>query len=116
MDTGSIKDKKIFELTEVLEETNGRNNQEVIVIDGRGYEKNIKPKDLYDAVSEESNHKSEKFLNEEIVKQAMEIAEKKALELVPEIAEKIARELIPQIAEKIIREEIEKLKKLSGNQ
>ncbi len=40
MDSDSIKNKKIFDLTEVLEETNGRNNNhEVIVIDGRGYEK-----------------------------------------------------------------------------
>ena len=111
MDSDPIKDNKIFELTDILEETSGRNNQEVIVVDGRGYEKNNKPKDLQEVI----NETKETRLEEEIIKHAAEIAEKTALDLVPEIAEKIARELVPQIAEKIIREEIEKLKKISGS-
>ena len=35
-------DKKIYDLTEVYEERNGRNNQEVIVVDSRGYERRSK--------------------------------------------------------------------------
>jgi hypothetical protein len=115
MGSDSIKNKKIFDLTEVLEETNGRNNNhEVIVIDGRGYEKNIKPKDLYDVVNEESNQ-SKLHLNEEMIRLVEEKTEKIALDLVPEITEKIVRKISVQIAEKIIREEIEKIKKLNNS-
>ena len=44
MDSDSVAtdDKKIYDLTEVYEEKNGRNNQEVIVVDGRGYERVVK--------------------------------------------------------------------------
>jgi hypothetical protein len=115
MDSDPIKDNKIFELTDILEETSARNNQEVIVVDGRGYERNTKPNDLQDIVKEKSASETETRLEEEIIKHAKEIAEKKALELVPNIAEKIARDLVPEIVEKIIREEIEKLKKISGS-
>lgn len=118
MESDSINDKKIFELTEVFEETNGNNsnNQEVIVIDGRGYEKNFKPKDLNDAINDSNNNKEETELNDELIKKVKEITEKIALELIPEITEKISREMVPKIAEKVIREEIEKLKKISGAQ
>jgi len=115
MDSNPIKDNKIFELTDILEETSARNNQEVIVVDGRGYEKNNKPKDLQDVINETKDSETKTRLEEEIINHAAEIAEKIARELVPEIAEKIARELAPEIAENIIREEIEKLKKVSGS-
>jgi len=115
MDSDPIKDNKIFELTDILEETSARNNQEVIVVDGRGYEKNNKPKDLQEVINETKDSEKETRLEEEIIKHAAEIVEKIARDLVPEIAEKIARELAPEIAEKIIREEIEKLKKISGS-
>ena len=62
--SGSVEDKKIYDLTEVYEDANSSNK-----------------------------------LNEEIIKQATEIAER------------IAREIMPEIAERIIREEIEKIKK-----
>jgi len=101
MDSDSIDTKKIFELTDVYEDRNGRNNQEVIVIDGRGYEKNAKDKNLHNIVQEVEEHQNN--LNEEIIRRTTEIAEK------------IAREIIPEIAERIVREEIEKLKKISGN-
>jgi hypothetical protein len=106
MDEYSVaaNDKKIYDLTEVYEERNGRNNQEVIVVDGRGYERISKNNnDIGDLSGVIEDRKTTSLLNEEIVRKATEIAER------------IARELIPQIAEKVIREEIEKLKKLNGN-
>jgi hypothetical protein len=96
--------RKIYELTDVYEEKNGRNNQEIIVVDGRGYERIIKDSnDIHELVDVVENRQAEDIVNEEIIKRATEIAER------------IAREIIPEIAERVIREEIEKLKKLSGN-
>ncbi len=103
MDSDSIDTKKIFDLTDVYEDRNGRNNQEVIVIDGRGYEKNAKDKNTHNIAQEAKEHQIANNLNEEIMQRTTEIAEK------------IAREIIPEIAERIVREEIEKLKKISSN-
>lgn len=103
-DSITTDDKKIFDLTEVYEERNGRNNQEVIVVDGRGYERIAKDtKYIHELVDVADDQLAASKLNEEIIKRATEIAEK------------IAREIIPEIAERVIREEIDKLKKLSGN-
>jgi hypothetical protein len=103
-DSTVTDDKKIYDLTEVYEEKNGRNNQEVIVVDGRGYERIVKGnKDIHELVDVVEDRLAVNNLNEEIIKQAAKIAER------------IAREIIPEIAEKVIREEIEKLKKMSGN-
>ncbi|HDQ04142.1 MAG TPA: hypothetical protein ENN23_06175 [Deltaproteobacteria bacterium] len=99
MEPGAQDDKKIFDLVDVLEEKNNKNNNEVIVIDGRGYEKNHKVKTLYDVVNEDNENTQEGKLNEEI------------LQIATEIAERVTREIVPDIAERIIREEIEKLKK-----
>jgi DNA-binding ferritin-like protein len=106
MDTHPVvkDERKIYDLTEVYEEKNGRNSQEVIVIDGRGYERIIKNnKDIHELVDVIEDHQATNIVNEEIIRRATEIAER------------IARELIPGIAERVIREEIERLKKLSGN-
>jgi len=98
------KDKKIYDLTEVCEERNGRNSQEVIVVDSRGYERIVKDNQyINELVDVVEDHLEPNDLNEEIIKRAAEIAER------------VAREIIPEIAERIIREEIENLKKLSGN-
>ena len=98
-------DKKIYDLTEVYEERNGRNNQKVIVVDGRGYERMSKDnKRIHELVDVVEDQLAANNLNEEIIKRAIEIAER------------IAREIIPEIAERVIREEIDKLKKLSGNE
>jgi hypothetical protein len=77
---------------------------EIIVIDGRVYERVVKYEDpvydLGDVV--ERGHRSspqDLKLDDEILKR------------VSEVTEKIAREMIPDIAERVIREEIEKLKK-----
>ena len=104
----SSHDKKIFDLTEVYDEqsVNGRRSadckgpQQIIVIDGRGYER-VRPEgtnihDLTDVVEDRS-------MNAPINNLVMKRAE--------EIIERIAREVIPEIAERVIREEIEKLKK-----
>jgi len=97
-------DDKIYDLTEVYEERNGRSSQEVIVVDGRGYERIAKDNTrIYELVDVAEDQPVPVNVNEEIVKRTTEIAEK------------IARELIPEIAERVIREEIAKLKKLSGN-
>lgn len=103
MDSDSRDGKKIFDLTDVLEEKNGKNNQEVIVVDGRGYEKNVKVNNLHDIVNEVEEKKLESQLNEEVIQR------------VTEITERIVREIVPEIAERIVREEIEKLKKMSNS-
>ena len=103
MDSESRDAKKIFDLTDVLEEKNSRNNQEVIVVDGRGYEKNLKANSLHGIVNEVEEKRLESQLNEEIIQR------------VNEITERIVRKIVPEIAEKIIREEIEKLKKISNS-
>ncbi|MEN6373174.1 MAG: hypothetical protein ABFD75_00155 [Smithella sp.] len=96
-------DKKIYDLTEIYEERSERNNQEVIVVDGRGYEKIAKDnKYIHELVDIAEDQPTADNLNEEVLKQATLIAER------------IAREVIPEIAERVIREEIEKLKKLCG--
>jgi len=102
-DSISTKDKNIHDLTDVYEEPNSVNNQEVIVVDGRGYESatgnKIEIRSLEDVIED---NQTANDLNKEIMKRATEIAEK------------IAREIIPEIAERIIKEEIEKLKKMSS--
>ena len=91
------KHDRIFDLVDIVEEGNAfrpREEQEIIVIDGRAYERIRKPDevvfDLNDVVHDECH--------DEVVRK------------ISEIAERIAREIIPGIAEKVIREEIEKLK------
>jgi hypothetical protein len=103
-DSSITDDKKIYDLTEIYEERNGRNNQEVIVVDGRGYEKIAKDnKYIHELVDVAEDQLAANNLHEEM------------LERVTQIAERIAREVVPEIAEKVIREEIDKLKKLCGN-
>jgi hypothetical protein len=87
----------IYDLVDVLEDNNApgdRDDREIIVIDGRVYERVINPGekvfDLTDVVEESSRD---------------DVARR-----VAEIAERVAREIIPDIAERVIREEIEKLK------
>lgn len=102
-DSVTADDKKIYDLTEIYEERGERSNQEVIVVDGRGYEKIAKDnKYIHELVDIAEDQPSVDNLNEEVLKQATLIAER------------IAREVIPEIAERVIREEIEKLKKLCG--
>jgi hypothetical protein len=106
--SGSTEDKKIYDLTEIYEDNNGsgrklsdaRNNQEVIVVDRRGYERVMRD-NIHDLTDEVEDANSSNKLNEEIIKRAAEIAER------------IAREIMPEIAERVIREEIEKIKKMS---
>jgi hypothetical protein len=104
MDSDSIvkEEKNIHDLTDVYEEPNSVNNQEVIVVDGRGYENNAGNKsEIHTLMDVIEDTPAANKLNEEILKRATEIAER------------IAREIIPEIAERVIKEEIEKLKKMS---
>jgi hypothetical protein len=106
--SGSVEDKKIYDLTEVYEDSNvsgrklsdSRNNQEVIVVDRRGYER-VKRNNIHNLADKVEDTNSSNKLNEEIIKRATEIAER------------IAREIMPEIAARVIREEIEKIKKMS---
>jgi len=88
-----------------IHEQNNGSNQEIIVVDGRGYENNVNNKrEIYTLVDVIEDSQTANNLNEEIIKRAAEIIER------------ITRELVPEIAEKVIKEEIEKLKKLSSNE
>lgn len=96
---------KIYDLADVVEGKlpEKKNQQEVIVIDGRGYDRVLRPDDnIYDlhdvfAAGVGSTLRTG-AIDEEVRKIALEMAER------------IARELIPEIAERVIREEIKKLK------
>lgn len=92
------RDDRVYDLVDIVEddEVYGDNDErEIIVIDGRVYQRVVNPGDrifdLTDVVEEGRR--------DEITRQ------------VSEIAERIAREIVPDIAERVIREEIEKLKR-----
>lgn len=96
-----IKDeKKIYDLTDVSSETDNGNNQEVIIIDGRGYE-NSPPdkKEVFTLVDVIDDPQAQENLYKEILKRS------------EEIVERIVRQVVPEIAEKLIKAEIEKIKK-----
>ncbi|MFA5321073.1 MAG: hypothetical protein WC373_00225 [Smithella sp.] len=102
MDANSVikEDKTIHDLTDAYQEPNNGNNQEVIVIDGRGYENNDQgKKDIYTLVDIIDDSQTGDKIYEDIIKRA------------ERIVENIASKMIPEIAERIIREEIEKIKK-----
>ncbi|WP_408998949.1 hypothetical protein ACJ77P_03025 [Syntrophus buswellii] len=97
---------KIYDLNDVVEEPDilrNREPHEVLVIDGRGYEKEPPPADiihdLVDAIEEKP-----------ILDQPHGLSQEEVGRLITETVEKMAREMIPVIAERVIREEIEKLK------
>lgn len=104
-DSITTEDKNIHDLTDVYEEPNSVNNQEVIVVDGRSYENsNGNKREIHALEDVIEDTQTSNNLNEEIIKRATEIAER------------IAREIIPEIAERVIKEEIEKLKKMSSKE
>ena len=97
-------DDRIYDLVEVIDDHAGaetKQDREIIVIDGRVYERVSNPgdadHDLVDSI-ENGSGGSLDVLNDEIIKR------------VSEIAERIAKEMVPGIAERVIREEIDKLK------
>ena len=96
-----IKDeKKIYDLTDISSETDNGNGQEVIIIDGRGYENNSPVKEeIFNLVDVIDDPKAQENLYKEILKRS------------EEIVERIARQMVPEIAEKLIKAEIEKIKK-----
>jgi hypothetical protein len=102
-DSTVTEDKNIHDLTDEYKELNNGNNQEVIVVDGRGYENNAdNKKQIFNLVDIIENTQTADNLNEEVMKRAVEIVER------------IAREIVPEIAERVIKEEIEKIKKISA--
>ncbi len=104
----TAQDQKIFELTEVYDErsgherssTNGKGPQQIIVIDGRGYE-SISPEgqNIHDLTEVVEDRPMNVQINDLVMKRT------------EEMIERIVRDVIPEIAERVIREEIEKLKK-----
>ena len=112
-DSGTVQNKKIYELTEIYDERNGlsrnapdtKKSQPVIVVDGRGYER-VRSNDdrIYDLMDVVDDNLLAHQINDEVMKRA------------GEIIEEIAREVIPDIAERVIREEIEKIKAMFKNQ
>ena len=104
--TDEIVDKDVA-VSAVAEDGDVRGNQEIIVIDGRVYERVQKPEDtiyeLTDIVEKGRGDASVSGgLNGEITR------------IIAQTAEKIAREMVPGIAERIIKAEIEKLKSDHG--
>ena len=100
-------DDRVYDLVDVIDDDAGaetKQDREIIVIDGRVYERVSRPgddvHDLVDTIEKGSGGSlDDARLNDEIMK------------MVGEIAERIAKEVVPEIAERIIREEIDKLKR-----
>jgi len=100
-------DDRIYDLVDVIDDNGGaeaKQDREIIVIDGRVYERVSRPgdevHDLVDTIEKGSGVSlDDAGLNDEIIKR------------VSEIAERIAKEIVPEIAERVIREEINKLKR-----
>ena len=100
-------DDRIHELVDVIDDNAGaetKHDREIIVIDGRVYERvsgqGDEVHDVVDAVEKGSGgYLHDPGVNDEIIRR------------VSEVAEKIAKEIVPEIAERVIREEINKLKR-----
>jgi len=100
-------DDRIHDLVDVIDDNAGaetKQDREIIVIDGRVYERvsgqGDEVHDIVDAVEKGSGgYLHDPGVNDEIIRR------------VSEVAERIAKEIVPEIAERIIREEINKLKR-----
>lgn len=100
-------DDRIYDLVDVIGDEGGtetKQDREIIVIDGRVYERVSKPGDeahgLVDTIEKDSGGSLyDAGLSDEIMKR------------VSEVTERIAKEIVPEIAERVIREEIGKLKR-----
>ncbi len=101
MDSNPIikNEKKIYDLTDVSSETDNGNHQEVIIIDGRGYENSPPDKEVFNLVDVIDDPQAQENLYKEILKRS------------EQIVERIVRQVVPEIAEKLIKAEIEKIKK-----
>ncbi len=96
---------RIYDLLDVVEEpppAESNDGQEIIIIDGRVYERVARPgKELFAATGGLGTLRApllDNSLHDEIMKAAVKIAEA------------IVRESVPDIAERLIKEEIAKLK------
>lgn len=100
-------DDRIYNLVDIAGDTiesDSKKDREIIVIDGRVYERVSMPDDkvydLTDTVEKGAGGVMyDPGLNEEIMKK------------IAETTERIIKEMVPEIAERVIREEIDKLKK-----
>lgn len=100
-------DDRIYTLHDVAGDnlvSDAKKDREIIVIDGRVYERVLNSDDavydLTDVVEKGSGgFMYDPGLNEEIMK------------AVAETTERIVKEMVPEIAERVIREEIDKLKR-----
>lgn len=107
MSEKTAQDKKIYDLTDVYDERTGygrrstdKGSKQVIVIDGRGYERvRSGGRNIHDLTEVVDEHPAESQIQNMVMAR------------VEEIIERVAREIVLEIAEKVIREEIEKIKK-----
>jgi seryl-tRNA synthetase len=92
--------RKVHNLIDELKDENDVNSQDVIVIDGRGYEDDSPiNEEVYNLVDVIDEHQLSNKRYEDIMQR------------VEKMVENITRKMVPEIAERIIKEEIEKLKK-----
>jgi len=102
VDTDSInnKNRTVHHLVDELKDENDITNQDVIVVDGRGYEDDSPiNEEVYNLVDVIDEHQ----LNNKQYEDIMQRVEK--------IVENITRKMVPEIAERVIKEEIEKSKR-----
>lgn len=96
---------RIYDLVDVIDDdeiAETKEEPEIVIIDGRAYERVAGPKKSSFSSSKMTKDSAAPLLNDGLHDEIMKA--------VARIAEGIARESVPVIAEQIIREEIEKLK------
>lgn len=100
-------DDRVYDLVEIVDDLNEgvpKRDQEIIVIDGRVYERVSKPGDrVYDLMDIDEEGSA--------ISASVADIQERIMKRVDEITERVVREMVPDIAERIIRDEIEKLKK-----
>ena len=100
-------DDRIYELVDRIDDNGGAENKrdrEIIVIDGRVYERVSGPGEEVGDHIDPIDRDSGASLYDPDLKDEM-------MKKISEIAERMAREMVPEIVERVIREEIEKLKR-----
>jgi len=92
--------RKVHNLIDELKDENDVNSQDVIVVDGRGYEDDsLMNEEVYNLVDVIDEHQLSNKRYEDIMQR------------IEKMVENITRKMVPEIAERVIKEEIEKLKK-----
>ena len=104
-DSMDNQQRKVHNLIDELKDENNITNQDVIVVDGRGYEDDSPiNEEVYNLVDVIDEHQLSNKRYEDIMQR------------VEKIVENITRKMVPEIAERVIKEEIEKLKKSNADE